>query len=95
MNILVPIIIVAAILVYLGFKWNNIRTKMAFFFIMAGVLFVLFFVFLIVTGSSFDFSNIGEIASSLRIYAIWIKEAAISVFETTGRVVGSVGNSTG
>jgi len=95
MNILIPIIIIAALLVYLGFKWNNMRTKLAFFFILFGVLFVLFFVFLVVTGSSFDFSSVGEIASSLRVYALWIKGAAVNVFETTGKVIGSVGNSTG
>ena len=95
MNVLIPIIIIAVVLIYLGFKWNNLRTKFAFFFILFGVLFVLFFTFLIVTGSSFNFSGVGELASSLKIYALWIKSAALNVFEATGKVIGSVGNSTG
>lgn len=95
MNIIIPLMIAVAIIVFLGFKWNNIRTKMAFFFILFGVLFVLFFAFLIFTGSSFNFSSVGEVVGSLRVYALWIKSTAVNVFETTGRAIGSVGNSTG
>ena len=95
-NILVILGIAAVILVYIGFKWNNLRTKVAFFFILFGVLVVLFFIFLVSTGSSFDFSSIGETASSMRVYFLWIKNAAVNVFETTGRVIGlDAGNSTG
>ncbi len=90
MNALVPLIIVAAILVYIGFKWNNLRTKLAFFFILFGVLFVLFFAFLITTGSSFNFSSVGDVVSSLRGYAGWVKNAAVDVFEATGKVIGSI-----
>jgi len=96
MNVLIPLMILAALFIFIGFKWNNFRTKMAFFFILFGVLFVMFFIFLIVTGSSFNFSSVGEVASSLRVYLFWIKDAAVNVFEATGRVVGFIGeNSTG
>ncbi len=96
MNVLIPIIIIAAIFVFLSFKWNNLRTKFAFFFILFGVLFVLFFTFLVVTGSSFNFSNVGDVVSSLRVYFIWMKNVAVNVFEATGRAVGFIeGNSTG
>ena len=95
MNLLVPIMIAVAALIYLGFKWNNLRTKIAFFFILAGALFVLFFVFLIATGSTFNFSGIGDVVTSMRSYGIWMKNMAGTVFETTGRVVGTVKNSTG
>jgi hypothetical protein len=96
MNILVPLIIVALLVVFIGFKWNNLRTKLAYFFILFGVLFVLFFLFLVVTGSSFNFSSIGETITSLRVYFVWMRDAAVNVFETTGRVIGlSKGNSTG
>jgi len=98
MNVLIPLLIVAIFFVFLSFKWNNLRTKFAFFFILFGVLSVFFFVFLIVTGSRFDFSSIGEAISSLRGYFIWIKGAATNVFEATGKIIGSIsnsGNSTG
>ena len=95
MNVLIPLAIIAVILVYVGFKWNNIRTKFAFFFILAGVVVVLFFVFLITTGSSFNFSSVGDVVNSVKVYGVWMKGAAVSVFETTGRVIGAVKNSTG
>ena len=96
MNILIPIGIVAIILVYIMFKWNNLRTKVAFFFILFGVLVVFFFIFLTVTGSSFDFSGLSETVSSMRGYFLWIKGAAVNIFEVTGRTIGlDVGNSTG
>ena len=96
MNILIIFGILAIILVYILFKWNNLRTKLAFFFILFGVLVVLFFIFLVATGSSFDFSGLGETTSSVRVYFLWIKGAIVNVFEATGRVIGlNVGNSTG
>ena len=94
MNVLIPLMIVVSILIYIGFKWNNLRTKFAFFFILFGVLFVMFFIFLVATGSSFNFSNVGEIFISVKTYAVWIKGATVNVFETTGRVIGIVKNST-
>ncbi len=96
MNVLILLVIAAVALVFLGLKWNNFRTKLAFFFIMFGVLAVLFVVFLVVTGTSFNFSGVGDFISSLRVYLLWIKGAAVNVFEATGKVIGSVGkNSTG
>ena len=91
MNILVPLIIIAVLLVYIGFRWNNIRTKMAFFLMLFGVLFLLFFAFLLFTGSSFNFSVINDVASSLKVYALWIKTAAVNVFKTTGKIIGATG----
>ena len=96
MNILIILGIAAIILVYIMFKWNNLRTKVAFFFIFFGVLVLLFFIFLVATGSSFNFSGLGEIASSMRVYFLWIKGAIVNTFEVTGRAIGlDVGNSTG
>lgn len=95
MNPVVPLIIIVAALIYIGFKWNNIRTKIAFLFILFGALFLLFFGFLVVTGSSFDFSSVGSVVASLREYAVWTKGAATKVLETTGNVIGSAKNTTG
>lgn len=96
MNILILLAIAAIIIVYLGFKWNNLRTRLAFFFILSGVLAVLFFIFLMVSGSGFNFSGLGEAISSIRVYFLWIKGAIVNIFEATGRVIGlDVGNSTG
>ena len=95
MNVLIPLALIAIVFVYIGFKWNNFRTKMAFFFIIFGVLFVLFFAFMIITGSSFNFSSVGDVFSSVRGYLVWIKNAAVSIFTTTGKAVGYATNHTG
>jgi len=95
MNILIILVIAAVILAYLGFKWNNIRTKVAFFFILFGLLFSLF-IFFMVSGR-LDFSDLGQASSSMKGYFLSIKGAAINIFEATGRIIGRLGagNSTG
>ena len=65
MNILIPIAIILLVLIFIGFKMNNIRTKMAFFFILFGVFAVLFITFLLISGENFDFS------SGKRLHTIW------------------------
>ena len=92
MNIFIFLALAAVLIVFIGFRWNNFRTKIAFFFILFGCLFILFFVFLVLSGSSFDFSNIGSIVSSLRVYFLWIKGLVINVFEVTGRAIGLIKN---
>lgn len=92
MNIFILLALAAVLIVFIGFRWNNLRTKIAFFFILFGFLFILFFAFLIVSGSSFDFSNIGSAISSLRVYFLWIKGLVINVFEVTGRAIGLIKN---
>src|SRR3990172_2453853 len=67
----------------------------AFFFILFGVLFLLF-IFVIASGR-LDFSDLGQASSSLKSYFLTIKGFAVKVFETTGNVIGRLdsGNSTG
>lgn len=95
MNILIILGIAAIILVYLGYKWNNMRTKIAFFFILFGAVFLLF-IFFVISGR-LDFSDLGQASSSMKGYFLSIKGVAVKVFETTGRIIGrlSAGNSTG
>lgn len=88
MNILIPIAIILLVLIFIGFKMNNIRTKMAFFFILFGVFAVLFITFLLISGENFNFSSIGGFFASIRVYFLWIKGAVVSVFELTGRFIG-------
>jgi len=95
MNILIILGIAVLLLVYLGYKWNNMRTKIAFFFIIFGAIFVLF-IFLVISGR-LDVSDLGQASSSMKGYFLSIKGVAVKVFETTGRIIGrlSSGNSTG
>ena len=88
MNPLIPIIVIAMLVILFYFKMNNIRTKVAFFFIIFGVLFVLLFAFLVATGSSFDFSDMAKYLAETKAYFLWIKAAVVNVVEFTGRVIG-------
>ncbi|MEK6847792.1 MAG: hypothetical protein AABX50_01550 [Nanoarchaeota archaeon] len=92
MNIFILLALAAVLIVFIGFRWNKFRTKVAFFFILFGFLLVLFIAFLVVTGSSFDFSDVGSAISSLRVYFLWIKGLVVNVFEITGRAIGLIKN---
>jgi len=95
MNILLIIAIATLALVYLGFRWNNMRTKLAFFLILFGVLFLFFISFMI--SGRLDFADLTQTQSSLKGYFLSIKGFAVRIFETTGRIIGRVdgGNLTG
>ncbi|MCX6749509.1 MAG: hypothetical protein NTW17_02055 [Candidatus Pacearchaeota archaeon] len=96
MNMLIILVVTAILVLFLGLKWNSLRTKFAFLFILLGVLAVIFFVFLMVSGSDFNFSSIGDGLSSMRVYFLWLKTALGHAFEATGKVIGiKTGNSTG
>jgi len=97
MNILILFAIAAIIILFILFKWNNLRTKLAFFFILFGVLFLLFFIFLMVSGTGFSFSGLDDAVSSIRVYFLWLKGLAVNVFDITGKVIGTAkfNNSTG
>jgi len=88
MNILVPVVIVALLIIFVYFKMNNLRTKVAFFFIFLGVIFISLFAFLFSSGSTFDFSVLGKIAEETKVYLIWIKSALVNVVEFTGKITG-------
>jgi hypothetical protein len=88
MNILIPLALIALVLVFMGLKWNNFRTKFAYFFILAGVLFVLFLAFMFTSGDSFDFSSVAKVFASIKVYFLWIKGLFVNIFEITGEAIG-------
>jgi hypothetical protein len=88
MNVLIPIALIALVLVFVGLKWNNFRTKFAFFFILAGVLFILFLAFMFMSGESFDFSSVAKVFASIKVYFLWIKGVVVNIFEITGKAIG-------
>jgi len=88
MNILIPIAVVALLIIFVYFKVNNLRTKVAFFFIFLGAIFILLFVFLFLSGSNFDFSIFGKIIGETKVYLLWTKSALVNVVEFTGKITG-------
>jgi len=88
MNILVPMVIVALLVIFFYFKMNNLRTKVAFFFIFLGVILIFLFAFLFSSGSTFDFSTLGKIMEGTKVYLLWAKSAFVNVVEFTGKITG-------
>ena len=88
MNILVPIVIVALLIIFVYFKMNNLRTKVAFFFIFLGVIFISLFAFLFSSGSTFNFSTLGKIVEETKVYLLWAKSAFVNIVEFTGKITG-------
>lgn len=88
MNILIIIAIVALLIIFIYFKINNFRTKIAFFFIFLGVIFILFFAFLFSSESNSNFAIIGKFIEETKIYLLWIKSALGNVIEFTGKIIG-------
>lgn len=95
MNLLLIFVIIAVVVVYLIFRSHDIRAKVAFFFILFGVLFLLLFLYLMINGSGFNFAGVTTAAGSLRVYFLWIKGVAVNLFQVTGKAIGlHIGNST-
>lgn len=90
MKLWVILTLAAVFFVWMSFKWNNIRTKFAFFFILFGVLLMVLFGYLVVTGSSFDFATLGGAVSSMRVYFLWMKSLIVNIFEVTGKAIGLI-----
>lgn len=88
MNILIPIVVVALLIIFVYFKMNNLRTKVAFFFIFLGVILIFLFAFLFSSGPNSGFSTLGKIVGETKVYLIWAKSALVNVVEFTGKITG-------
>ena len=64
MNILILLGIAVIVIVYLAFRWNNMRTKLSFLFIIFGVMFLLL-LFVLASGR-LDLSDLGQASSSMK-----------------------------
>ena len=96
MNNLILIGIAVVIILYLLLKWGHLKTRISFFLVLFGTILVVFFIFLLVSGSQFNFSSIGDAVSSVRVSLLWLKSAATDAFEFTGKAIGMIkNNSTG
>lgn len=89
------------LVIFIAFKWNNIRTKTAFLFIFLGVACLLLVGYLIFSGGEANFSNIGGISSAVKTYASWIGTAGSNIIKVSSYALNqewksdSITNSTG
>jgi len=75
------IAILIALVVFIAFKWNNLRTKMAFIFIFLGVAFILLTGYLILSGKDVNFSTVEGISSAAKTYVSWLGHAGSNIIK--------------
>lgn len=86
MSYLIFIAATVLVVVLLGLKWNNMRTKLAFLFIFLGVLFIFSLIFLVFSDNA-NISQVTDFFTSIKVYFLWIKSALGDVFEVTGKII--------
>ncbi len=78
--------ILAVLVVFLLFRWNNARTKLAFLFILLGVSFLLLTGYLIFSGKEVNLTTIGGISSAAKTYVSWLGNAGSNVIKISSYV---------
>ena len=81
------IAILVALVVFLAFKMNNIRTKTAYIFIFLGVSFLLLTGFLVFSGKEVNLTTIEGATSAIKTYVSWIGNAGSNVIKISSYVL--------
>src|SRR3990167_10659481 len=76
--------IIALLLIFILFKTNNLRTKIAFLFILLGVGFLLLTTYLIFSGKEVNLTSIAGISSAAKTYVSWLGNAGSNVIKASG-----------
>ncbi|MFH1889582.1 MAG: hypothetical protein ABIJ58_01760 [Nanoarchaeota archaeon] len=77
------IVIGALLLILIALKWNNLRTKMAFYFIALGVIFVLLLGFVAISGKGVNQDSVNGFTSAVTTYASWIGTAGSNIIKVS------------
>ena len=95
------IAIFVVLVIFIAFKMNNLRTKMAYIFIFLGVSFLLLTGYLILSGKEVNFSTVEGISSAAKTYVSWIGTAGSNIIKVSSYALNqewksdSITNSTG
>lgn len=79
--IIIGILII--LVIFIAFKWNNLRTKTAFLFIFLGVAFLLLTGYLVLSGKNINLSSVEGISSAAKTYVAWIVNAGSNVVKVS------------
>lgn len=80
------IALIALLLVFILFKTNNLRTKVAFLFILLGVGFLLLTAYLIFSGKEVNLTSISGISSAAKTYVSWLGNAGSNIVKVSGYI---------
>lgn len=87
MSMFIILAIIALLLVFIMFKWNNIRTKLAYLFIFLGIGFVMLFVFFVFIKEKSDLSSLDSTISAFRTYLAWMWSSTKETAKITGSAI--------
>ncbi len=93
--------ILIILVIFIAFKWNNIRTKTAFIFIFLGVSLLLLTGYLVLSGKDINFSTVDGISSAVKTYVSWFANAGSNIIKVSSYAFNqewksdSITNSTG
>ena len=87
MSAFILVAIVIILIVFFMFKWNNIRTKLAYLFIFLGVGFVLLFAFFVFVKEKSDLSSIDSTLNAFKTYLAWMWSSTAETAKTTGHTI--------
>jgi len=85
--------IAVVLLIYIAFKWNNLRTKTAFLFIFLGVAFLLLTGYLVLSGKNINFSTFEGISSAAKTYVSWLVNAGSNIIKVSSYALHQGWNS--
>ncbi len=95
MNIILIGAVIALIFVFISFKMNNFRTKIAFIFIILGVSFLLITAYYVSADESPDLSKLDKLIGTGKIYASWLFNTVGNLFKITSYTIKeNIGNET-
>lgn len=77
------IALIALLLVFILFKWNNARTRLAFLFIILGVSFLLLTGYLIFSGKEVNLKTVGGISDAAKTYVSWLGNAGANIVKVS------------
>ncbi|MEX0920341.1 MAG: hypothetical protein WDZ69_02035 [Candidatus Pacearchaeota archaeon] len=78
--------LLALLVIFILFKWNNYRTKLAYLFIVLGIGFLLVTGFMVFSGGEVNFSTLDGVSSAAKTYVSWLVNAGSNIVEISSYV---------
>ncbi|MEM4325712.1 MAG: hypothetical protein QXU40_00200 [Candidatus Pacearchaeota archaeon] len=76
--------LILLLLIFLSFKINNLRTRVAFFFIFLGIAFLFLTVYIAFSGKEINLKTVEGVSSAIRTYASWLSAAGSNLIKIGG-----------
>ncbi len=78
--------LLALLVIFILFKWNNYRTKLAYLFIVLGIGFLLVTGFIVFSDGEVNLGTIEGVSSAVKTYVSWFVNAGSNIIEISSHV---------